>query len=159
LRAEIQLGSPGWADEWRLAVSEAQSLGAPLEAALFVDEDSDRQLAAFASILTADAPVCRWLVHHESRWDCHEDVVVAARRHLAGHRCGVPIVSGTQANFAELNRARPAVDLLDGVCFSAQPQEHAFDNSSLIETAAALADAVTSARSFCDGLPLSVTPI
>jgi hypothetical protein len=159
LRTEIHLGSPGWAEEWDQAVQEARALGAPLEAALFVSDDAGRQLAAFASILAADAPVCRWTVHHESQWEYHEGSVLAARRHLAGHGGGTPIVAGTHGNFAELNRGRPPVQLLDGVCYSAQPQEHASDNASLIETAAALADTVKTARKFCGDLPLSVTPV
>lgn len=66
---------------------------------------------------------------------------------------------GTTANFTELNRGRPPIEHADGVCFSIQPQEHAFDNASLVETCAALADVVESARAFCGGLPIAVTPI
>src|SRR5206468_756701 len=70
-----------------------------------------------------------------------------------------PLYSGTIANFNELNRNRPPVDLIDGVCFSIDPKEHATDNASLVETCAAIRDALRTAREFCGTLPLAVTPI
>ena len=49
--------------------------------------------------------------------------------------------------------------LLDLVCYSINPQVHAFDNSSLIETLEAQAITVDSACQFTDGLPIVVTPV
>ena len=72
---------------------------------------------------------------HESRWATAAGLVVQPPGGTSGRSMGViPLVAGTHGNFAELNRGRPPVDLLDGVCFSAQPQEHASDNASLVET-------------------------
>ncbi len=49
--------------------------------------------------------------------------------------------------------------LLDGFCYAAQPQEHASDNQSLIETPAALGQTVQSARSFAPQGNVCVGPI
>ena len=51
------------------------------------------------------------------------------------------------------------MDALDLVCYSINPQVHAFDNSSLIETLEAQAVTVESARQFTDGVPIAVTPV
>ena len=51
------------------------------------------------------------------------------------------------------------MDALDLVCYSINPQVHAFDNSSLIETLEAQAITVESTRQFADGLPIAVTPV
>ena len=49
--------------------------------------------------------------------------------------------------------------MLDLVCYSINPQVHAFDNASLAETLAAQAVTVASARQFAGALPLAITPI
>jgi hypothetical protein len=60
---------------------------------------------------------------------------------------GIPLGSGTDAHFAELNRNHPpAAKLLDYVSFSICPQVHAFDELTLIENTEAQADAVGSAK-------------
>lgn len=61
--------------------------------------------------------------------------------------------------FTELNRSRPPVGTLDLVCYSLNPQVHAFDNASLVETLEAQASTVESARQFSGGLPLAISPI
>jgi hypothetical protein len=128
--------------------------------AVTVSDRVEEDLAALVRTLRDLRPhVCRWLVFHQNEWSTTAPWVRLARKALTEYDPAVPVFSGTKANFAELNRARPPVDLLDGVCYSAHPQEHAFDNASLVETCAALADTVESARAFCGGLPLAVTPI
>jgi D-apionolactonase len=53
------------------------------------------------------------------------------------------------------------LDELDngGVCYSINPQVHAFDNQSLVETLATQADTVTSTRAFAGTLPIYVSPV
>ena len=82
-----------------------------------------------------------------------------AREQLSGYDPAALIGGGTNANFTDLNRARPPIDALDLVCYSINPQVHAFDNASLAETLAAQAVTVASARQFAGGLPLAITPI
>jgi D-apionolactonase len=45
------------------------------------------------------------------------------------------------------------------VCYSLNPQVHAFDNSSMVETLPSQAETVVSARSFSSGRPIMVSPI
>jgi hypothetical protein len=72
---------------------------------------------------------------------------------------GVPVGGGTDMYFCELNRQRPEADAMDLVAWSANPQVHAFDERSIMETPEALAETVRSARSFSGDRPLAVTPI
>jgi hypothetical protein len=160
LRAEIHLASPDWTAEWAEAAQQARALDTALEAAVFVSDAFAAELAAFRSILEANsAPVRRWLVHHERQWSADPAWLAPAREALRGYAGGTPVYAGTHGNFRELNGGRPPLDLVEGVCFSAQPQEHASDNLSLVESCAALADVVTSARQFCGGLPLALSPL
>jgi hypothetical protein len=79
---------------------------------------------------------------------------LAAARRLLGER--VPIVTGTNANFADLNRNRPTAGA--SACFSINPQCHVFDDMSLMENLEAQNDTIRTAREFgCD--PVVVSPI
>jgi hypothetical protein len=49
--------------------------------------------------------------------------------------------------------------MLDLVCYSINPQVHAFDDCSLVETLAAQATTLESARSFVGSTPIAVTPV
>src|SRR5262249_6129920 len=137
----------------------ASELQVPLEVGVKVSDRAEDELAKFVGRLREVAPpVSRFLVFHEKEWSTTAPWICLARKALAKYT-PTPIFSGTNANFAELNRVRPPVHLLDGVCYSAHPQSHAFDNLSVVETCAALQDTVRSARQFCGTVPLAVTPI
>jgi hypothetical protein len=82
-----------------------------------------------------------------------------ARERLRPALPGVPVGGGTDMYFTELNRTRPDVSLMDVVAFSTNPQVHAFDDLSLVETLEAQGDTVRSARALADGKPVVVTPV
>ena len=88
----------------------------------------------------------RWLVFSRVEWSTPAALVESARRILGPIDERIPLVAGTLANFLELNRARLPWDQLDGVCFSAHPQEHASDDASLVENLEGLASAIETAR-------------
>jgi hypothetical protein len=93
-----------------------------------------------------------------------DEAITLARGHLGGYDPAAKLGSGTNAFFTELNRGRPAFGLLDLVCYSLNPQVHAFDNLSLVETLAAQAPTVESTRQFCEApgrgrLPIAVGPV
>lgn len=119
-------------DTLKRAAIEARTLGVQLEVALVDDAPSpDPQI-----------PIKHWLVFDPQRPS------------PAG-----PRVVGSNANFAELNRARPNMAGLAGVCFAVNPQVHAFDNDALVENVAAQAACVESARQFAPGAAIVVSPV
>jgi len=69
------------------------------------------------------------------------------------------IVGGTNAYFAELNRDRAGIAASDAVAFSVNPQVHAFDNDSLMETPDAQAETVRSAVALSGERPVWVSPV
>ena len=66
---------------------------------------------------------------------------------------------GTNAYFAELNRERIEHRPLDFVVYSINPQVHASDHASLIETLEIQAHTVRNARSFTEGKYIVVSPV
>lgn len=71
----------------------------------------------------------------------------------------VPVFSGTDQFFNEVNRARPDYSRLDGVAFSLNPQVHASDDRSLMANVEALPDVAASCRRMYPGAELTVGPV
>jgi hypothetical protein len=142
------------------AIAEAGLLGSRLEVAITVSEDAGWELVGSTKVWEdAGWMIGRILLFRKGHWSMPEDTTRLGQEFFKKVLPSVPLFAGTKANFTELNRGPPPVQLLGGVCFSIHPQVHAFDNRSLVETCAALADVVESARAFCGNLPLAVTPI
>lgn len=73
---------------------------------------------------------------------------------------GVVIGVGTDYNFKEINRCRFDVNGADFVSYSIHPQEHAFDDLSLIESIAAQADTVKTAKHiYGENMPVHISPV
>lgn len=161
LRADIDLTDTDgrWvhrlADAWQTCLD----LGTALELGVSVSDAADAEAAELAAVVRRfDLPLARLLLFHHREWGTPERVVGPVGDTLAAAGIRVPLCVGTRANFTELNRGRPP-DPADGVCYSVQPQEHAFDNASLVECCAAIAATVRSARAFAAGKPIHVGPI
>lgn len=160
LRVDLQLSQADYEARLRQATQEANDLGIPLEVGVTVSDAAADELKALAAVLDRiKPPVWAWLIFHEGTTYTSEEWIKLAREHLAGYDPSAKLGSGTNAFFTELNRGRPRFDLLDLVCYSLNPQVHAFDNLSLVETLAAQASTVESTRQFCEGLPIAVSPV
>ena len=160
LRVDLNLAQRNYDSVLRRANCEANSLGVPLEIALTLSDAAARELSQLGAVLgTVKPAICRWLIFHVLEESTSEKWVKFARKSLRRYAADAKIGAGTNAFFTELNRGRPPVSALDLVCYSMNPQAHAFDNASLVETLEAQASTVESARQFIGGLPIAVTPI
>ena len=159
LRLDCHLDSPTWASELAEALRVCGAVGSQLELALF----SVPQSAGLEELATvvAGAPVARVLVFAEgavtnSPQETSPGELLARVRVALGD---YPIVGGTDLNFCELNRTRPDFDAIDGVAWPMNPQVHAFDDASVLETPQAQAMQVATAHRFAPGKRLYVGPI
>jgi hypothetical protein len=69
------------------------------------------------------------------------------------------IIGGTDLYFTELNRNQSAVDFVDQVNFSINPQVHSFDDRTLIQNTAAQKAIATNAHRIAKGKQVSIGPI
>jgi hypothetical protein len=160
MRVELRLADSGYVGVLQRVAAEAAALGVGLEAALFLSDDAEIELDALLAVLDElRPPVAAWLIFHSAEKTTPERWVALARARLAAYGATIPVGGGTDVYFTELNRQRPPAAALDLVCYSINPQVHAFDNASLAETCATIAATVESARQFAGGKPLAVTPI
>ncbi len=160
LRVDLNLTTPGYEPALRRAADEARALGTALEVALTLSDAAEEELTTLgATLKQIKPPVWAYLIFHAAEGSTSEKWVRLARAHLSAWDAGAKIGAGTNAFFTHLNRGRPPVQAIDLACYSINPQVHAFDNTSLIETLEAQASSVESARQFAAGVPLAVTPI
>lgn len=156
LRVDLKLWETGWQTRLQQAARQAADLSAGLECALFLSSDAETELPAFAKEIShVESTVTRCLLFHRDEKSTGERWLALARAPLSGF----PLFGGTNANFAEINRNRPAVERIDGVCCSINPQVHTFDDLSLVENLAAQAETVRSARAFAPGKEIAVSPV
>ena len=161
LRIDLHMTTPAWRDCWDHGLSESASIAVPLEIAVFLGAEVEAGMEALCRRYRDDPPLAgtaRWLILGEDGRAVPRDCIRIVRKVLGEAGIIASVVSGTDAFFAELNRNRPPAGILDGICFSLNPQVHAFDNSSLVETLPIQGQCVTDAQEI-SGLPVSVTPI
>jgi hypothetical protein len=158
LRADVHLQREGWAQRLGRARLQAQELGCPLEIAVFLENADTAGLGQLAAVL-GQVPVRRVLVYRADAESTPAADVAAARGALAALPPGTPCGGGTDLNFAELNRSRPDVAAMDAVAFPINPQVHAADEDSMVETAEGVRAVIRTARSFAAGRPVVVSPI
>ena len=157
LRADIDL-TKDTAAQLNFTAQYANELQAPLELAVFVSDNAAQELDAFAAWLqSAEVLVLRIAIFHQAEKSTRRKWVELAREKLGNS--GAAIGTGTNAFFTELNRERPPANVLDFVIYSVNPQVHAFDNLSLVETLQTHVETVRTAQSFSENAKIVVSPV
>lgn len=153
----VDLTAGSWQERLRQAAGEAQSLATSL--GLEVVSGDGRQLEAlFAALANLPVAVVRVAVFPATGYTSTDEVLAAARAARDASGLTVPIGGGSRAYFTQLNRAVPSPDLLDFVTYAINPQVHAFDNASVVETLAVQPVTADSARAITGGRPVVVGP-
>ena len=162
LRIDLWLARDGWQEALRDGVSAAQRLETRLEIAVFVRQGARAQFLQLRDLLRIFplAPrIARWIVFHESEPSTPGECIEAWREIFAPTPFAAPVGGGATDNFTELNRGRAIAAHADFTAHACNPQVHAFDDRSLIETLAIQGETVTAARHLSGGKPAVVSPI
>lgn len=160
LRVDLDLASGAYEPSLQRAAHEARALGAALEVALFCSDATATELDGLAALIaTREIPIGAWLLFQHGQRVTPPGLVQEARRALGPYAPSASFAGGTNVYFTELNRGRPELDDDSGVCYSINPQVHAFDNASLTEALEAQAATVASARQLYGARPILVSPI
>ena len=153
LQVDLALSDATFVKKLQRATSQANALGVSLQVVLGVGESPD-----FTSLVNEvhrlRPPVSCWLVRGGD--PAH---YATARQHLQPVAGDATIGVTRVTNFVDLNRARPEDKSVEAVGFAINPQIHAFDNASLVETLPIHADVVNSTRQFAGDRPLVIGPI
>jgi len=159
LRVDLRLSDPSYPALLAQAASQASQLEAGLEAALFLSSAAEDELRLLSEQLRQlQPPIRAWLILHIAEKTTCEKWVALARRALTSWNREALFGSGTNAYFYQLSQAPPSSGA-DFLCYSIHPQEHAFDNHSLVETLEVQGESVHNARAFAGKLPIAISPV
>ena len=159
LRVNLSLTDPKsienhkFIDDLRRAAVQANALRVSLHVELNLGETPAIKPLQHA-IATLKPPVSRWLV---TGGDPAHFKLVSEKLPRIAQNGGFGVTRTT--NFVDLNRARPEDQAVQAIGFAINPQVHAFDNASMIETLPIHRDAVNSARGFAKSANLVIGPI
>lgn len=160
LRVDLWPSKPGFAETIRRAAAEARAIVAKLHAALFLTDAAEEELARVAAVAAeCDAPVAAWMVFRAADRLTPSAWLAKARQILGPRFPDSQIGGGTDANFAELNRNRLEPSTADFVSYAINPQVHASDNDSIVETLEAQGETVRSARQLSGDASVFVSPL
>jgi D-apionolactonase len=165
LRVDLHPGQTGFAATLTRAVKDSAALRVPLEAALFVDPDNaSEQLAAVrAQVDTHRAKIAHWLlypaVESMTATPAVHTLLHAARLALSRPGKRTTFVNGTDADYVFASKHAKDWRRIEAFCTSTNPQTHAFDDASLVESLEAQATLVRSATRMAGNAPVFVTPV
>jgi hypothetical protein len=161
LRVDVRLDQDAWLEILHRDLNDSSAIGAPLELAVFLSTAGGSDgLEELRSVLEDEKnPIARVLAFRADEPTSEPATVAAVRDGLGPAAGNAPVYGGTNVLFTTLNRHRPVLDGLDGVAWPVNATVHADDDVSVLETAAIHGETVRSARAFCGGLPLAVTPV
>lgn len=161
LRCEVAASDPDWAGKLHGAQQLAHQLDCGLELALSCGESDESFLCVVASELEQARPTRVLLSQEGAAKESPGETTPMKLLELAHRRLDgtASIAAGSVLNFCELNRRRPSADLADGLFWPINPQVHASDDLSLLETPEAFGEQVRTARWFAPGSKLHVSPL
>ncbi len=161
LRVDLRLSAPDWRTVLTRAAADARAMGTRLEIALFAAPSHLDQVDDLVRLIEPST-VARVLVFDEgtaANASTPVELFESVRRQVARTLGSCALLGGTDGDFAELNRDRPAAGAFDGLTYAMNPQVHAFDDELLAETLTAQATTVATARSFAGDRPVIISPV
>ena len=162
LRVDVRLAAREAVATLERALREAAQLNCRLELALHLPREGAADAGALLRLLNqSPAAVARILALREGEPATSPATLAWVRNHFAA--LGALVGAGSDCNFCELNRehalGRLGLSDADFLFWSMNPQVHAFDHLSVMETLEAEPFTVRSARAFAGGRPLVVSPV
>ena len=155
LRVDLTPADGRFATMLRAAAAQARQLRVSLVVGLHLGQDVAAGLKAVAAEYSSTAPpVAVWLVI-----DADEATLARAREALGPIAPTALFGIGRDTNFTELNRNRPGTAGLDVASYGMNPQVHAFDEASIVETLPIQAETVRTAREFLGDVPIIISPV
>jgi hypothetical protein len=159
-RVELLLFDTKWRSVADQGIIESSGMNCTIEFALIFDDRYMEQVKDFIEWVNLKRPrIAGLLLFHKSHPSTpatlSKELIPLLREELSDIKIG----TGTNANFAELNRKRTDNQAADYVCYSIHPQEHASDNLTLVENLEAQESTIRSANFFSGRKGIWISPV
>jgi hypothetical protein len=160
LRSELHLFDKGIEMQYNRLLNESQLLNLPAELCLIFGKEPEQWLQRFLTRYRKEPLKIKSVIllsQHErsTSGELVNMIVPILRKELPG----IPIGTGTNGNFAQLNRNRPDPASIDFIAFAIHPQEHAHDDQTLFENIEGQKYTIQTAQKFEGNKPVHVSPV
>ena len=159
LRGEVHLFFDRFDSQLTTIRHESDMLNLPVELCLFFGSSPQEEFQKLLKLLKRQPLNIRSITLFDEKVQSTPDVLIASMVPVIRKWFKGLVGAGTNCNFAQLNRKRPDTTLLDFICFSVQPQEHASDHKSMIENSAAQQYVAASAKTLAGHCRVHVSPV
>jgi len=159
LRIELKLGRLDWKTVLQQKIVQANKLDLPIELVIFTRVQQQPIVQLLEDFPWDSVVVRHILLIDDAGKTTGEKFMASVLPQIRKLFPKTPIGGGTDYYFTELNRNRPPSNLLDFYSFSANPQVHATDDLSILETNKTFTDVVLSAQQFSGGKPIHISPV
>lgn len=157
VRLVLDLSADGWRTKMESAVRWAALYGCGIELELLTE--TDERLRELARLIGSESwPIRRVLPFRPGKFVSDKELIRSVKQAFGEAGLSIPVGGGTRTYYAEHNRASLPLEDMDFTAYSINPQVHAFDDRSLMETV--FCQPVTAADAAAKtGLPLHIGPI
>jgi len=159
-RVDIYPGSERFAAELSQHYENAYTLGLPLEAVVHLTDKFPEELEAFSVICQQNKVRLKQVLLLKEGSATTPQELIDEVSSLKSVFPRVQFGAGTDYNFNELNKNRFDASNVDFVCFSMDPQEHAYDDLTILENSGSLPYLIRSARSiYGESIDVHISPL
>lgn len=158
-RVNVIPSNPDWVADFSAACEEAANLELYLETALYLSEGFEEELEKFLVLCLQNRLRIRYLLLLSKDKPITDERIRSKIPSIKSQLKDVKIGAGTDLNFKDINRKQLPTDALDFISYPAQPQEHAFDDLTLIENTAGIFYTLRTAAAKYPGIAPHVSPI
>jgi hypothetical protein len=158
-RIDIRFSDKNWVSKFSFDCVNAARLKLKPEVVLHLTDDYQNELEAFVMLCLQNRLVLESVLFLQEGKPATPQNIIDYSSSINQQFTGVKFGAGTDYNFRELNTNRFNPKGLDFICYSIQPQEHAFDDKSVMETLEAQKETVLSAKAIYPGLAIHVSPV
>lgn len=159
-RVDIRPGHDSWKEKLQKAARLLTRLGAKLELVIHTDSDTVINPDKITEhLLQLEVPIHSIAVFPDNISELGNTLITLVSEWKVRHP-DLNIGIGTDYNFTEVNRNRVLPGIPGFLSYGIQPQEHAFDDMSLIENLAAQADTVKTLKHvYGDNCSAHISPV
>lgn len=158
-RIDVDVQKPDWQDKLNIDCQNVLRLSLPLEIVLTLSEGFASEFSLFEKVFSKQKTSAKQLLLlSRDAWVTRQPLVDFAST-IRNTFPDLKVGAGTDFNFTELNRNRFDATAVDFISFSIHPQEHAFDNLSIMETIEAQEHVVKSAANLYPGKAIHISPL
>lgn len=159
-RVDVRPGDDHWVADFSRECVTAFQLNLPLEVVLHLTDNYRMEMEAFVALCLQNRVKVRKVLLLQVGHLVTPDALIVEASQIRAAFPDVQVGGGTNYNFTEINRHRFSARDLDYISFSIDPQEHAFDDLTIMENIESQEHLVRSAKAiYGEEKPIHVSPI